>query len=82
MTDWKMYSEIQQKKKEGFRKTQAARKLGINFRTVDKYWDMPPDKYAHTLEDTRTRIKKGDIYVILQITSELPLQNKLAMMTP
>lgn len=62
MTDWKMYGEIQQKKKEGFRKTQAARKLGINFRTVKKYWDMPPDEYALTLEDTRKRFKKGDIY--------------------
>lgn len=62
MTDWKMYSEIQQRKKEGFKKTQVARKMGVNFRTVDKYWDMPPDEYALTLKNTQTRIKKGDVY--------------------
>jgi len=62
MTDWKMYGKIQEQKKLGFKKTKVAKKLGINFRTVDKYWDMKPEEYAVTNSESRTRLKKADIY--------------------
>ena len=46
MVDWIMYAKIQEEKNKGFKKSQAARHLGINRETVSKYWDMPPDKFA------------------------------------
>lgn len=60
MVDWSMYAEIQKLKNRGFKKTQAALKLGLNRETVTKYWDMPPDEYAELKKKHRTR--KADIY--------------------
>lgn len=42
MIDWYMYNEIQKLKSMGFSKSRTAHKLQINFRTVSRYWDMPP----------------------------------------
>ncbi len=53
-----MYSEIQQLKEKGLNKSQVARKLNINRRTVDKYWEVTPDGFAKLKEGSRVRTKK------------------------
>ncbi len=45
MEDFQMYSKIQQEKKQGFSKDAAARHLGLNWRTIDQYWDMTAEEY-------------------------------------
>lgn len=45
MEDFQMYSKIQQEKKQGFSKDAAARHLGLNWRTVDQYWEMTAEDY-------------------------------------
>lgn len=60
MVDWSMYAEIQRLKNKGFKKAQAARKLGLNRETVTKYWDIPPDEYAAL--KAKHRARKADIY--------------------
>lgn len=71
MTNWKMYSQIQELKRKGFTKSQAKRRLGIDYKTILKYWDMPAPKFAQTLENAGQRTKKADIYrdlIIEQLT--------------
>ena len=48
MVDWIMYGKIQEKKRDGLNKSQTSRCLGIDYKTVLKYWDMTPDDYAAT----------------------------------
>lgn len=57
-----MYSEIHQLKERGLKKSQAARKLGINVKTVSKYWNASPDDFSKILESSSTRSKKLDRY--------------------
>lgn len=45
MEDFHMYSEIQQKKKQGFSKDAVARQLRLNWRTVNQYWEMTVEDY-------------------------------------
>jgi len=40
-----MYSQIQQKKQQGFSRDATARQLELNWRTVDHYWDMTAEEY-------------------------------------
>ena len=57
------YSKIQEQKRKGFKKSQVARKLGINRETVSVYWDMTPAEYAAQLCDwikERTCLKTLD----------------------
>lgn len=50
-----VYNAIQQLKERGFRKDSVAKQLGINWRTVDRYWDMTADEY-----ETQTQsLKRG-----------------------
>ncbi|MDD4766206.1 MAG: IS21 family transposase [Desulfotomaculaceae bacterium] len=62
MKGWPMYQEIQELKELGLKKAQAARKLQINRRTVDKYWDMTPDEFAHMKTKSKQRKKKLQSY--------------------
>ena len=57
MKGWKMYSRIHQLKESGFKKSQTAKKLGINIKTVMKYWSMDPDEYYQLLCNSRQRSK-------------------------
>jgi hypothetical protein len=41
-----IYEKIQELKRHKLNKSQTSKKLGIGFKTVNKYWDMPPDDYA------------------------------------
>ena len=60
MVDWMNYSKIQEQKRKGFKKSQIARKLGINRETVSVYWDMTPAEYAARFESAKNRTKKAD----------------------
>ncbi|MFA6940787.1 MAG: hypothetical protein WCQ54_07355 [Clostridiaceae bacterium] len=62
MTDWKMYGEIQEYKRKGFSKSQTARKLGRDYKTILKYWDMSPDEYAAERGNALTRPRKAESY--------------------
>ena len=72
MKGWKMYSKIHQLKEDGLNKAQVSRKLGIDYKTVTKYWDMNPSAHQNYLETTQTRRKKLDKYTgfILNLLSE------------
>lgn len=60
MTNWMNYMKIQELKRDHLNKSQAARKLGLDYKTICKYWDMPPDLYAKVEEASKTRKKKPD----------------------
>jgi transposase len=62
MTDWKMYGQIQEHKRKGFNKSQTARLLGKDYKTVLKYWDMTADEFAAEKENAGLRIKKAEPY--------------------
>ena len=62
MVDWMIYGKIQEKRRTGLNKSQTQRCLGIDYKTVLKYWDMTPDEYAATKEAAETRTKKADKY--------------------
>ncbi|MBK5263185.1 MAG: IS21 family transposase [Peptostreptococcaceae bacterium] len=57
-----MFSEIKQYKTLGFNKSQVERTLNINYKTVQKYWDMTPDEYSKATIESKCRHKKIDIY--------------------
>lgn len=69
-----MYSQIHQLKESGFTKAQVAKKLGINVKTVRKYWELPPDEYYQNLVNSRQRPKYLDQYedIILSWITEHP----------
>jgi transposase len=65
MKGYSVYSKIQQLKERGFRKDAVAKSLGLNWRTVSRYWDMTVDEYesnvatvckARLLDDYRDTI--------------------------
>jgi transposase len=62
MTDWKMYSQIQELKNKGFKKTPISQKLELDFRTVDKYWNMTPEEFHDSLIISKSRAKRADHY--------------------
>lgn len=45
MKGYSVYSSIQQLKERGFKKATVAKQLGINRRTVNRYWDMTVEEY-------------------------------------
>ena len=62
MTDWMKYMKIQQLKRDHLNKSQVSRRLGLDVKTVNKYWDMTPEEYEATLQSSRVRMKKADIF--------------------
>ncbi len=60
MVDWMNYSIIQEQNRKGYKKSQVARKLGINRETLSVYWNMTPAEYAARVESAKTRTKKAD----------------------
>lgn len=65
-----LYSEIQKLKKLGFKKNSVANQLKINWRTVDRYWEIPVDKLESLPSYTR-RDRKLDVHrdVVLNMLS-------------
>ena len=57
---WNLFIEIKQYKKMVLNKSQIQRTLNINYKTVDKYWDMSPDEYAKLVKEAKNRTKKID----------------------
>lgn len=57
-----MYSKIQQLKQDGLRKAQVARNLGIDRKTVIKYWKMTLDEYQQIFQQSQNRNRKLDKY--------------------
>lgn len=56
-----MYTKIQKQKTMGYSRESTARKLGISWRTVDKYWDMTVDEYRQQKERCRfSRLDKHE----------------------
>ena len=62
MKSWMIYEKIQELKRHKLNKSQTSKKLGIDFKTVNKYWDMPPDDFAIARQNAGCRRKKADIY--------------------
>ncbi|MBQ7066228.1 MAG: hypothetical protein IJN92_05355 [Lachnospiraceae bacterium] len=42
MIDWMDYGKIQEYKRNGLKKSQVARRLEVDYKTILKYWDMSP----------------------------------------
>ena len=57
-----MYAEIHQLKDIGLKKSQVARRLEINVKTVDKYWEVNADDFARLTEQNKQRSRKLDRY--------------------
>ena len=57
MKEYSVYSQIKQLKEKGFKKANVAKQLGINRRTVDRYWNLSADEYETNAESVcRTRL--------------------------
>jgi len=74
MVRWKMYNEIYQLKNMGLNKSQVARQLGINVKTVSKYWDVDAEGFSEQLKQSNSRSQKLDKYhdVILGWLRQFP----------
>lgn len=57
-----MYQEIQQLKEVGLNKSQVQRKLKIDWKTVDKYWELTPDQFAAAIESSKRRTRYLELY--------------------
>ena len=69
-----MYGKVQEKKRKGLNKSQASRDLGVDYKTILKYWDMTPDEYAATKAAASSRTKKAERYepFVLECLKEYP----------
>ena len=74
MKDWMIYEKIQEMKRNKLNKSQVSRRLGIDYKTVLKYWDMPPDDFANARNCAEKRKKKADQYkdFILEALGKYP----------
>jgi len=50
-----MYTDILSQKNLGFSKRKVAENLGLNFRTVSRYWSMDADTFQHTIQNRQRR---------------------------
>jgi len=60
--DWMIYGKIQELKRNHLNKSQVSQRLDIDYKTVLKYWDMPPDEFAVCLNRAQRRARKADVY--------------------
>jgi Transposase and inactivated derivatives len=60
--DWMTYEKIQELKRNHLNKTQVSKRLHIDYKTVLKYWDMPPDEFATCINRAQRRKRKADDY--------------------
>jgi len=72
--DWMIYEKIQKMKRNKLNKSQVSRRLGIDYKTVLKYWDMTPDDFANSRLHAEKRKKKADQYkaFILEALGKYP----------
>jgi transposase len=57
---WEMYQKIQRLKKDGLNKSQIAKRLNMDPKTIRKYIDMTPDDYLAYCDSLKSRSKKLD----------------------
>lgn len=50
-----MYTDILSQKNLGFSKRKVAENLGLNFRTVSRYWEMDADTFQRTIQNRQRR---------------------------
>ena len=62
MKAWMTYEKIQELKRNHLNKAQVARRLHADYKTIPKYWDMPPDEFAEYKNRAQRRKRKADIY--------------------
>ena len=62
MVGWKMFVEVHQLKEAGFKRAEVARRLNLNWKTVNKYWTMEPDGFAEATNKASNRTRKLDKY--------------------
>ena len=62
MKDWMIYEKIQELKRNKLNKSQVSRRIGIDYKTVLKYWDMKPDGFAKARDQAKERTRKADRY--------------------
>lgn len=62
MIDWMDFGKIQEYKRNGLKKSQVARRLEVDYKTILKYWDMSPTEYAEAEQASKKRRKKADEY--------------------
>ena len=67
MKTWMIYQKIQEMKGDKLKKSQVARKLAIDYKTVAKYWNMPPDEFLRSSNRAERRRKKADSYKSLVV---------------
>ncbi|MEG0086918.1 MAG: IS21 family transposase [Niameybacter sp.] len=74
MKGWAMFVEIYNYKVLGLNKSQVAKKLAIDYKTVCKYWDMNPSTFQEIQASAKSRSKKVDAYQhqILEWLKEFP----------
>ena len=56
------YEKIQELKRNHLNKSQVSRRLNIDYKTVTKYWDMPPDEFSACKNRAQRRRRKADVY--------------------
>ena len=57
-----IYGKIQELKRNHLNKSQVSQRLSIDYKTVLKYWDMPPDEFARCLNRAQRRTRRADAY--------------------
>ncbi len=62
MVGTQMYSKIQKLKHMGYKKQQAARELGVDNKTVGKYWSMTEHEFANYLLQSKARSRCMEPY--------------------
>lgn len=62
MTNWMKYSEIKKLKGLKFSQTQVSKLLGLDRKTISKYWNMDLEEYSSLLNEAKQREKKAMIY--------------------
>lgn len=59
-----MYSRIQSEKAMGYSRDAAARRLGLSWRTIDRYWEMTPEQYQELSKTNhRCTLDKHEIVI-------------------
>ena len=69
-----IYEKIQELKRNKLNKSQVGRRLGIDYKTVLKYWDMEPDGFTKARDQAKERTRKADRYrdIVLESFQKYP----------
>lgn len=57
-----MFAEIKKARAMGLNKTQASRKLDLDYKTVTKYWDVSPSEFDELQKEAKSRNKRVEKY--------------------